>query len=153
MIELEQFITALAKIADDPQAWLRAVGNVQEAREKLAEATKTKKAADEAAKQAATDLETARYERGQAERASRDIAAQNATNQQRERDLRGAETQLKNQRETFEREAANWKANVEAREADLTAREAIAAKKLNDANKLMAAYDEAKHQAALKLAS
>jgi len=153
MIELEQLITAIAKIADDPQAWLRAVGNVQEVREKLAEANNAKKAADAAAKQAAQDLETARYERDQAERSTRSIAAQSAANQQRERDLRGAETQLKNQRETFEREAANWKANVDSREADLVAREAIVTKKLNDANKLMAAYDEAKHQAALKLAS
>jgi len=153
MIELEQFITALAKIADDPQAWLKAVGNVQEAREKLAEANKAKKAADEAAGQAAKDLETARYERDQAERSTRGVAAQTAANQQRERDLRGLETELNRKRQAFDAEAANWKANVEAREADLTAREAIAAKKLNDANKLMAAYDEAKHQAALKLAS
>jgi len=60
---------------------------------------------------------------------------------------------LHRRRQALDQEAANWKANVEAREADLVAREAIASKKLNDANKLMAAYDEAKHQAALKLAS
>jgi hypothetical protein len=48
---------------------------------------------------------------------------------------------------------ANLKANYEQREAALTARERDAAAKLNEAAKLMASYDEAKHQAAMKLAS
>jgi hypothetical protein len=153
MSEFEQLIAAIAKIADDPQAWLRAVGNVQEVREKLAEANRTKKEAEAAAKAAATDLETARTERAQGDRAMRDAAAQNAANAVRERDLRGLETQLKTQRETFEREAANAKQSLDQRERDLDLRERLAAKKLNDAEKLMASYDEAKHKAALKLAS
>ena len=153
MTELEQFISAIAKIADDPQAWLRAVGNVQEVREKLTEARVAEKNAERHAKAAATDLETARYERCQAEHATRTAAAQNAANVVRERDLKGLEADLTRRRNDFEREAANWKVNADSREKDLQAREAIATKKLNDANKLMAAYDEAKHQAALKLAS
>ena len=153
MSELEQLISAIAKIADDPQAWLRAVGNVQEVREKLVEIRKAQKEVDEARDAAAKDLETARYERDQAERTTRVAQAQATANGERERELRGAETELARRRQAFDAEAANWKVNVDSREADLTAREAIVAKKLNDANKLMAAYDEAKHQAALKLAS
>ena len=153
MSEVTDLIAAIAAIAKDPKAWEKRLGDAEDIAKQLAEARKTKKEADEAAKQAATDLETARYERGQAERATRDAAAQSTGYAQRERTLRGEEAALSQRRNTFEQEAANWKANVESREADLTAREAIAAKKLNDANKLMAAYDEAKHQAALKLAS
>jgi len=151
--ELEQFISAIAKIADDPQAWLRAVGNVQEVREKLTEARVAEKNAERHAKAAATDLETARDEHGQAEHASRTAAAQNAANVARERELKGLETDLARRRNDFEREAAATKVALDRREAELTSREQAAAKKLNDANKLMAAYDEAKHQAALKLAS
>ena len=153
MSEVTDLIMAIAKIAEDPQAWMQAVGRVEEAREKLAEARKTKKDADDAAKTAAQDLETARYERAQAERATRDAAAQSTANATRERDLRGHEAELKARRDAFERDAANWRINVDSREKDLETREAIATKKLNDANKLMASYDEAKHKAALKLAS
>ena len=153
MTDVTDLISAFVAIAKDPKGWEKRIDDMNEAAGNLAAARQLKKETDEARDAAAKDLETARYERDQAERSTRSIAAQSAANQQRERDLRGAETQLKNQRETFDREAANWKANVESREADLVAREAIATKKFNDANKLMAAYDEAKHQAALKLAS
>jgi hypothetical protein len=153
MSEVTDFIAAVAAIAKDPEAWEERLGNIKEATEKLAEAKRLSKQAVDEHQAAAKDLETARYERGQAERASRDIAAQNATNQVRERDLRGLETELNRKRQAFDAEAANWKANVEAREKDLEIREALATKKLADAQKLMAAYDEAKHQAALKLAS
>jgi len=153
MTDVTDLITALVAIAKDPKAWERRIDDMKEAAGNLAEARKLKKDTDQAREDAAKDLETARYERGQAERATRDMGAQTAANAVRERDLRGAEAELTRRRQAFEQEAANWKANVDAREADLVAREAIAAKKLNDANKLMAAYDEAKHQAALKLAS
>jgi hypothetical protein len=153
MSEVTDFIAAIVAIAKDPKAWEKRLGDAEDIAKQLAEARKTKKEADETAKQAATDLETARYERGQAEHATRTAAAQATANQQRERELKGHETELAVRRNTFEQEAANWKANVESREADLKAREAIASKKLNDAQKLMAAYDEAKHKAALKLAS
>ena len=153
MIDVSDLISALVAIAKDPKAWEKRIDDMKEAAGNLNAARQLKKETDEAAGQAAKDLETARYERGQAERATRDIGAQTANNAVRERDLRGLETELTRRRQAFELEAANWKANVDAREADLVAREAIATKKLNDANKLMAAYDEAKHQAALKLAS
>jgi hypothetical protein len=153
MSEVTDFIAAVVAIAKDPKAWEKRLGDAEDIAKQVAEIRKTKKEADEAAKAAAADLETARYERGQAERASRDMDARNAANQVRERDLRGEEKQLTTQKQTFALEQANARANLDAREADLQAREAIAAKKLNDANKLMAAYDEAKHQAALKLAS
>jgi hypothetical protein len=153
MSEVTDFIAAIVAIAKDPKAWEKRLGDADDIAKQLNELRKAKKEAEDAAKAAATDLETARYERGQGERATRDAAAQATANAQRARDLKGAETDLTRRRNDFEREAANWKINVESREADLAAREAIVSKKLNDANKLMAAYDEAKHQAALKLAS
>jgi hypothetical protein len=153
MSEVSDFIAAIVAIAKDPKAWEKRLGDAEDIASKLAEARKTKKEADEAAKAAAADLETARYERGQAERATRDAAGQSAANQQRERTLRNEEAILIQRRNAFEQEAANWKSNYEQREADLTMREKIATKKLNDAQKLMAAYDEAKHKAALQLAS
>jgi hypothetical protein len=153
MSEVTDLIAAIVAIAKDPKAWEKRLGDADDIARGLAELRKIKKEADEAAKSAAADLETARYERGQAEHATRTAAAQSTANQQRERDLRGLESQLTAQKNTFNQEQANWKANVDSRENDLQVREAVAAKKLNDANKLMAAYDEAKHQAALKLAS
>jgi hypothetical protein len=153
MSEVTELIAAIAAIAKDPKAWEKRLGDAEDIAKQLAEARKTKKEADDAAKAAAADLETARYERGQAELANRTAAGQATANTQRERNLKGLEQALATARNSFEQQAANWKANVDSREADLTAREAIAAKKLSDANKLMAAYDEAKHQAALKLAS
>ena len=114
MTDVTDLITALVAIAKDPKAWEKRIDDMKEAAGNLAEARKLKKDTDQAREDAAKDLETARYERGQAERATRDIAAQNATNQVRERDVAG---------------------------------------KLNEVSKLMASYDEAKHKAALKLAS
>jgi hypothetical protein len=153
MSEVTDFIAAIVAIAKDPKAWEKRLGDADAIAKELAEARKTKKEAEDAAKAAAADLETARYERGQAEHATRTAAAQSTANAQRERELRGAETALKTQRNTFEQEAANWKANYEQREAELAARERTAEDKLNQVLNLMASYDEAKHQAALKLAS
>ena len=153
MSEITDFIGAIVAIAKDPKAWEKRLGDADDIAKQLTEARKAQKQADETAKQAATDLETARYERDQAERATRSVAAQSTANQQRERELKAHEFELKRARETFEQEAANWKANYEQRETDLTAREKAAADKLNQALNLMASYDEAKHQAALKLAS
>ena len=153
MSEVTDLIAAIAAIAKDPKAWEKRLGDAEDIAKQLAEARKTKKEADEAAKQAATDLETARYERGQAERATRDAAAQSTANANHERELKGVEANLIRRRNDFELETANWKANYEQREAELAARERDVAGKLNEVSKLMASYDEAKHKAALKLAS
>jgi hypothetical protein len=153
MSEVTDFIAAIVAIAKDPKAWEKRLGDADAIAKDLAEARKTKKEADDAAKQAATDVETAHYERGQAERATRDAAAQSTANANHERDLRAVEANLIRRRNDFDLEMANWKANYEQREAELTAREREVAKRLSDAEKLMTAYDEAKHQAALKLAS
>ena len=67
----------------------------------------------------------------------------------KQRDVVAALTQRIN---AFEADAKNQKASLEAQAKDLETRERLAAKKLNDAQKLLASYDEAKHQAALKLA-
>jgi colicin import membrane protein len=153
MSEVTDLIAAIAAIAKDPKAWEKRLGDADDIAKQLAEARKAKKEAEDAAKAAAADLETARYERGQAERATRDAAAQSAANHQRERELRGQEAALLQRKNAFEQEAANSKVNFDSREADLDVRERLAAKKLNDAQKLMASYDEAKHKAALQLAS
>jgi len=153
MSEVTDFIAAIVAIAKDPKAWEKRLGDADDIAKQLAEVRKTKKEADEAAKAAAADLETARYERGQAEHATRTAAAQSAANDVRARDLKGHEAELARARNTFQQEAANWKANYEQREAELAEREKVAADKLAQALNLMASYDEAKHQAALKLAS
>ena len=153
MSEVTDFIAAIVAIAKDPKAWEKRLGDADDIAKQVVEIRKTKTEADAAAKAAATDLETARYERGQAEHATRTAQAQSTANQQRERDLKGHEAELVRARNVFEQEAANWKANYERREAELTAREQAAQDKLNQALNLMASYDEAKHQAALKLAS
>jgi hypothetical protein len=153
MSEVTELIAAIAAIAKDPKAWEKRLGDADDIAKQLAETRKERKAADEAAKQAATDLETARYERGQADHASRSTAQQATANAQRERELDAREKALTERENTQQREAANLKVNYDSREADLEAREAIVTKKLNDAQKLLASYDEAKHQAAMKLAS
>lgn len=152
MTDVTDLIEALVAIAKDPKAWEKRIDDMNEAAGNLREARKAKADAEAAQKAAATDLETARELRAQAERATRDTAAQAAVNHQRELDLE------KRERDQVAREQAqttafsNLKNNQDAREADLEMREKIAAKKLNDAQKQMAAYDEAKHQAALTLA-
>ena len=153
MSEVTDLIAAIVAIAKDPKAWEKRLGDADDIAKELNEARKTKKEAEDAAKAAAADLETARYERGQAEHATRTAAAQSTANQQRERDLRGHEAELARARNSFQQEAANWKANYEQREAELAARERDAEQKLATAQRLMASYDEAKHQAAMKLAS
>ena len=153
MSEVTDLIAAIVAIAKDPKAWEKRLGDADDIAKQLAEARKEKKAADEAGKQAAADLETARYERGQAEHASRTAAAQATVNANQERELKGIEANLTRRRNDFELEMANLKANYEQREAELTAREKTADDKLKQALNLMASYDEAKHKAALKLAS
>ena len=153
MSEVTDLIAAIVAIAKDPEAWEERLGNIKEATEKLAEAKRLSKQAVDEHQAAAKDLETARYERGQAEHASRTAAAQATVNANQERELKGVEANLTRRRNDFELEMANLKANYEQREAALTARERDATAKLNEAAKLMASYDEAKHQAAMKLAS
>jgi hypothetical protein len=153
MTDATDLIAAFVAIAKDPKAWEKRIDDMEKAAGNLNAARQLKKETEEAREAAAKDLETARYERGQAERATRDAAAQSSVNAAQALQMRHERSDLDRRARAFETEAANWKANVESREADLIAREAIATKKLNDANKLMAAYDEAKHQAALKLAS
>jgi hypothetical protein len=153
MSEVSEFIAAVVAIAKDPKGWEKRLGDADDIAKQLAEARKTKKEADEAAKQATTDLETARYERGQAERSSRDAAAQSAANNARAAELDKRERLLEANERAALAAANNLKANQDARENDLNMREKLAAKKLNDAQKLMASYDEAKHKAAQALAN
>src|SRR6516165_3869869 len=67
MSEVTDFIAAIVAIAKDPKAWEKRLGDADDIAKQLAEARRTKKEAEDAAKAAAADLETARYERGQAE--------------------------------------------------------------------------------------
>jgi hypothetical protein len=93
---------------------------------KLAKLARDEAAADR--KAAAADREAAEYERGQIEHAKRIIA-------QTEKLVALREQKLK-----------------ELGEPEFLARERAAEAKLNEASKLMASYDAAKHAAALKLA-
>jgi hypothetical protein len=153
MTDVADLITAFVAVAKDPKAWEKRIDDMNEAAGKLSEARKLKKDSDDAAKAAATDLETARYERGQAELNSRNAAQQAASNLAREKELKAWQTELTAREQVCAQREQQLKAEYDHREGDLRAREQLAAKKLDDATKLMASYDEAKHQAAMKLAS
>jgi hypothetical protein len=153
MSEVTDLIAAIAAIAKDPHSWERRLGDVEDAGKQLAAARKLKKEAEDAAKAAAQDKETASYERGQAERATRDAAAQAAANAQREHQIKTYHESVVRDRDNFIAERNNAKISLDQREAELVRREQAATAKLNEASKLMASYDEAKHKAALKLAS
>ena len=152
-MNVEDLMVAFVAIAKDPKAWEKRIEQAKEAAGDLAEARRLKDETKQAAAEAAKDLETARYERDQADRSERNTAAQAASTDARARELAALEADFITRRNTFETEAQNWKANADQREAGLETREREAVKKLDEATKLMADYDEAKHQAALKLAS
>ena len=152
MTDVTEFVAAVVAIAKDPKAFEKRLGDVAEAAEKLAEARKLRKEADEIRGRGQADLEAAEYARGQAERTANIAGAQSTANANRANELDVREKNLAAREQGQRDSEANIKRNIDAREHDLMAREKIAAKKLNDAQKLMASYDEAKHQAALKLA-
>ena len=153
MSDVTELIAAIAAIAKDPDTWVKRLGDVRSAAEKLAEARTAERNAEQLSKHAAEDLETARYERGQVEHANREkltveqsIIRRDSAATQRERELDGRDAAQRN-------EAAAAKAELDRREAALTARETAAEAKLKAAQELMADYDAARHAAALKLAS
>ena len=152
-MNVEDLMTAFVAIAKDPKAWEKRIEQAKEAAGDLAEMRRLKDETKAAADQAAKDVETAHYERDQADRSERNAAAQAASNDARARELAAIEADLATRRTAFDTEAQNWKLNADQREAALETREREAIKKLDEAQKLMADYDEAKHQAALKLAS
>jgi len=152
-MDVIDLLVAFVAIAKDPAAWEGRIADANKAAGNLNEARKLKKDTDDARQAAEKDLEAARYERGQAERASRDITQQAAANANRAAELDKREHALEANERAAKLAADNLKANQDAREADLDAREKIAAKKLNDAQKLLASYDEAKHKAAQALAN
>ena len=152
MNDVTEFVAAVVAIAKDPKAFEKRLGDVAEAAEKLAEARRLRKEADEIRGRGQADLEAAEYARGQAERSANIAGAQSTANANRGNELDAREKAIAAREQAQKDSEANVKRNIDAREHDLAAREKIAAKKLNDAQKLMASYDEAKHQAALKLA-
>src|SRR5215469_16085519 len=87
MTDVTELISAIVAIAKDPKGWQQRIDDMNEAAGNLNAARQLKKETDEAREAAAKDLETARYERGQAERSSRDIAAQAAANSSRAGEL------------------------------------------------------------------
>jgi len=152
-MDVIDLLVAFVAIAKDPAAWEGRIQDMNRAVGNLNEVRKLQKDSDDARQAAEKDLEAARYERGQAERASRDITQQAAANANRAAELDKREHALEANERAAKLAADNLKANQDAREADLDAREKIAAKKLNDAQKLLASYDEAKHKAAQALAN
>ena len=153
MTDVTDLLEALVAIAQDPQAWDKRVKDMRAATGDLNEARKLKQQTDDAAARARKDVETAHYERDQIERTRRDVTGQAQANSQREKELDKRESELKASIAEHEQTASNWQTNVNARENELATREKAAQKKLDDAAKLMADYDEAKHQAALTRAS
>ena len=153
MTDVTDLIAAFVAIAQDPKSWDKRVADMRAAAGDLAEARKAKKDTEAAAAQAAKDVETAHYERGQADRAEKSSKAQAEVNAQRTQEIVNQTAELDRWKMTFAQEKANHLANIEQREAALEIREREALKKLDEAQKLMAEYDAAKHQAALKLAS
>jgi DNA repair exonuclease SbcCD ATPase subunit len=153
MTDATDLLEALVAIAKDPKAWDKRVVDMRAAAGDLNEARALKKDTEAAAAQAAKDVETAHYERDQIERTRRELTGQAVSNSQREKELDKRESELNAAKSEYEQTKNNWTINVNAREADLATREAAVAKKLKDAETLLAKYDEAKHQAALKLAS
>lgn len=153
MTDATDLLEALVAIAKDPKAWDKRVADMKEAAGDLAEARKLKKENEALAAQAAKDVETAHYERGQADRAEKNTAAQAAANDLNAKELERQTAELERWKATFLQEKANNLANIEQREAAIEIREREAVKKLDEAQKLMAEYDAAKHQAYLKLAS
>jgi hypothetical protein len=152
MNDVTEFVAAVVAIAKDPKAFEKRLGDVAEAAEKLAEARRLRKEADEIRGRGQADLEAAEYARGQADRAANIAGQQSTANANREKELDARERNLKAREGTQALNEANSKRSLDQREKDLETRERLAAAKLNEASKLMASYDEAKHQAALKLA-
>jgi len=152
MTEVTDFVAAIVAIAKDPNVFEKSIGDAAQAAEKLAEARKLRREADDIRKRGEEDLGKAAYERGQAERAAGIAGAQSTANANRASELDARERDLKAREGTQALSEANLKRNLEQREKDLEMRERVAQQKLNEASKLMASYDAAKHQAALKLA-
>ena len=152
MTEVTDFVAAIVAIAKDPKTFEKSLGDAAAAQEKLAEARKLRKEADDIRKAGEADLEKATYERGQGERAAREAGSQSTANAARAHELDARERNVKAREDVQQQNEANLKRNLEQREKDLEMRERVAQQKLNEASKLMASYDAAKHQAALKLA-
>jgi hypothetical protein len=153
MSEVTEFIGAIVAIAKDPEGWEKRLGNVKDAGSKLAEARMAEKQASEKAKAAATDLETARYERGQADHLKREKASLEQSITRREAVVTQREIEVANREAKLHNDIAARNAEIDRLEAALAEREKEADKKLAEARALMENYDEAKHKAALKLAS
>jgi hypothetical protein len=153
MSEVTDFIAALAAIAKDPDAWTKRLGDVRAAGDKLAEARMAQRQAEKAAEQASADRSTAAYDRGQADKAMRDGAQQATVNEKRHQELNVRDKELNEREARLTQELAIRNAQIEHNEAELERREKAAEAKLKEAQALMANYDKAKHDAALKLAS
>jgi hypothetical protein len=151
--DVMEFIAAVVAIAKDPKTFEKSLGDAKEAAEKLTEARKLSRNAITEHDAAMKDLEAARYERGQADHANRTQAQQATANEARGKELDARAKELDNQRQSHEHAAARANAEIARREAELETRERAADEKLKQAQTLMEKYDEAKHQAALKLAS
>ena len=153
MNDVVEFVAAVVAIAKDPKAFEKRLGDAAEAAEKLAEARKLRKEADDIRKQGEADLAAAEELRGRAEHVNRTAAQQSTANANFDRDLKVREQAVSDAEAKLHDEHAARNAAIERLEVELAEREKTAEKKLAEAQSLMAAYDEAKHQAALKLAS
>lgn len=153
MNDVNDLIAAFVAIAKDPKAWDKRIADNNEAAGKLSEIRKLNAQAKEHAAQAASDLETARYERGQADHRHRETLSVQQAIEKRDQEVAAREKAVAEAERAFEFNKAQHLAAMEARDTELKKRELEVERRSAETIELMANYDEAKHKAALKLAS
>src|SRR6516164_6113525 len=112
MTDVTEFVAAVVAIAKDPKAFEKRLGDAAEAAEKLSEARKLRKEADDDRKIAAADRERAEYEHGQAEHARREVAQQSAANAKHDKELEAREKAIAVREQTHETNAASLKRDL-----------------------------------------
>jgi hypothetical protein len=158
--QIDELIAALAGVAEivaNPADWKkRAQDNIAAAEKSSKDrqaAQQLHDAAESNRRAAAADLETARQERGQAEFAKREAASHEQSVKQREDAVTKREQTASDRERHLAADKANHDAWLAKAKADLAAREKAVEEKLIATQALLKNYDEAKHKAALKLAS
>jgi chromosome segregation ATPase len=154
------FISAIVEIARDPKAWDARVAELRKQGEAAAKAMEEVAAREQAVvghrRAAEAALAEIRRKAADAEYLHKQVADKEKALAEREALLRVREAAVTDQ-DHRAREAINKASeahnNLDQREKALAEREKAAAAKLEQAKTLLASYDEAKHRAALKLAS
>jgi len=149
-------LSAMARLVKDPDAWSKRADEIErkwrESHDNIAEVRKLNAETKDLKATADAMMESASYERGQADHAKRESAQQAAANADRDKELKAREDAVEKREYELAQAAGRLDDEHKARLDALAEREHMAEKVLADAKALMANYDEAKHKAALKLA-